>query len=108
MLASLNTTVAALCKDWSEIDPDSYAYRYPINRKGLPSTKKHQVVNLRELSSRMAAVLEDLDTVHFGLDIETDRAREINEILEQFVSSGHAHGQQLAQLQTVERQNGID
>ncbi len=84
--ASLNTTVAAICKDWSEIDPDSYAYRYPIDKKGLASTKQHQVVNLRELSTRMSSVLEDLDTVRFGLNIETDRAQEVYEILEQFVS----------------------
>lgn len=87
MLADLNVTVAALCKDWSEIDPDSYAYRYPIDKKGRASTKKHQVVNLRELSSRMATVLEELDTVHFGLNIETDSARQIYEVVERFVSS---------------------
>lgn len=39
----------------------------------------------------MASVLEDLDTVHFGLDIETDKAQELYEILEQFIPSGHAH-----------------
>ena len=91
MLGRLNTTVAAICEDWSQIDPRSDAYRYPIDTKGRPSTKKHQVVNLRALATRMAAVLEDLDTVHFGLDIETYKAQELYEILEQFVPSGHAH-----------------
>lgn len=91
MLISLNTTVAAICEDWSEIDPRSDAYRYPIDTKGQPSTKRHQVVNLRALSTRMAAVLEDLDTVNFGLDLETCKAEELYELLEQFVPSGHAH-----------------
>lgn len=91
MLARLNTTVGAISNDWSQIDPRSDAYRYPIDRKGRPSTKRHQVVNLRALANRMASVLEDLDTVHFGLDIETDKAQELYEILEQFVPSGHAH-----------------
>ena len=91
MLGRLNMNVATLCKDWSDIDPGSYAYRYPIDTKGRPSTKKHQVVNLRALSRRMADVLEDLDTVHFGLDIETYKAEELYEILEQFIPSGHAH-----------------
>ena len=91
ILGRLNTTVAAICEDWSQIDPRSDAYRYPIDTKGRPSTKKHQVVNLRALATRMAAVLEDLDTVHFGLDFETYKAKELYEILEQFVPSGHAH-----------------
>lgn len=91
MLGRLNITVDAICKDWSQIDPRSDAYRYPIDTRGRPSTKKHQVVNLRALANRMASVLEDLDTVHFGLEIETDKAQELYEILEQFVPSGHAH-----------------
>lgn len=90
MVSGLNTSVAAICKDWSQIDPRSDAYRYPIDTKGYPSTKKHQVVNLRVLSTRMAAVLEDLDTIHFGLNLETYKAQELYEILEQFVPSGHA------------------
>jgi hypothetical protein len=90
VLARLRTNVAALCKDWAEIDPRSDAYRYPIDTKGRPSTKKHQVVNLRELSNRMAEVLKYLETVHFGLHLETCKAQELNQILEDFVSSGHA------------------
>jgi hypothetical protein len=91
ILGRLNTTVAAICEDWSQIDPRSDAYRYPIDTKGRPSTKKHQIVNLRALATRMAAVLEDLDTVHFGLDDETYKTQELYEILERFVPSGHAH-----------------
>jgi hypothetical protein len=90
-LHRLNSSIAEVCKDWSQIDPRSDAYRYPIDRKGQPSTKRHQVVNLRALATRMSTVLEDLDTVHFGLNVETDEAQELYEILEQFVPSGHAH-----------------
>lgn len=91
MLGRLNATVTAICKDWAQIDPRSDAYRYPIDTKGRPSTKKHQVVNLRSLAISMAAILEDLDTVHFGLNIETYKARELYEILEQFAPSADAH-----------------
>jgi hypothetical protein len=37
-------------REFEEIDPESYSYRYPIDRKGLHSTKRHQVVNLRAAS----------------------------------------------------------
>ena len=91
MLGHLNTMVAAICKEWSQLDPRSDAYRYPIDTKGRSSTKKDQVVNLRLLATRMAAVLEKLDTVHLGLSIETDRAQELYEILEEFVTVDHGH-----------------
>ena len=91
LLGHLNTTVVAICRDWSQIDPCSYVYRYPIDKRGRHSTKKNQVVNLRALATRMAPVLEDLDTVHFGLHIESYKAQELYDLLEQFVPSGHAH-----------------
>ena len=87
MLIRLNATVTAMCEGWSKIDPRSDGYRYPIDTKGQPSTKRHQVVNLRALSTRVAAVLEGLDTVHFGLDLETSKEQELYEVLEQFVPS---------------------
>lgn len=87
----LNNSIVEVCKDWSQIDARSDAYRYPIDWKGQPSTKRHQVVNLRALATHMSTVLGDLATVHFGLNVETDEAQELYEILEQFVPSGHAH-----------------
>ncbi len=76
------TIVRETCAEFSSLDPKSDAYRYPIDSKGLPSTKRHQVVNLRALGNRMSSVLEDLDTIHFGLNIETDRAQEVYEIVQ--------------------------
>lgn len=81
-LANLKRALTGICEEWSEIDPKSDAYRYPINTKGAPSTKRNQLVNLRDLSSRMSPLLEALDAVHFGFDIETDKAREVHEIPE--------------------------
>jgi len=88
MLGQLNTTVTTLCKDWSQIDPHSEAYRYPISTNGRPSTSKHQVVNLRSLATHMAAVLEELASVHFGLGMETDKAQELYEILHEVEGVG--------------------
>jgi hypothetical protein len=79
--------VTETCREFSEIDPRSDGYRYPINREGQVSTNRHQVVNLRAFADRMSAVLEDLDTVHFGLNIETDKAQEVYEAIESLLSS---------------------
>ena len=61
----------------SELDSDSYGYRYPIDRHGKPSTKRHQSVNLESFASHMSSVLDDLDTIHFGLGGEIDIAQEV-------------------------------
>jgi hypothetical protein len=63
-------------REFEEIDPESYSYRYPIDRKGLHSTKRHQVVNLRATASHMSKLLSDLDTIRFGMEIEAGTARE--------------------------------
>lgn len=79
--------VTKTCHEFWEIDPRSDGYRYPINTEGQRSTKRHQVVNLRAFADRMSAVLEDLDTVHFGLNIETDKAQEVCEAIESLLSA---------------------
>jgi len=87
---SLRQTIAMVtktCQEFSEIDPRSDGYRYPIDSKGQRSTKRHQVVNLRAFADRMTSVLEDLDTIHFGLNIEADMAQEVYEAVESLLSS---------------------
>ena len=75
------------CDEFSEIDPRSDGYRYPIDSKGERSTKEHQMINLRAFADRMSSVLEDLDAIHFGLDIETDVAQEVYEAVESLLAS---------------------
>lgn len=70
-----------ISSEFSEIDPNSFAYRYPIDRHGNPSTRPNQVVNLKRLCCTMNKVLDDLDTLDFGLQVETNQAQEVYEIL---------------------------
>ncbi len=87
---SLHQAVAKIsetCHEFSEIDLRSDGYRYPIDRKGQHSTRKHQLVNLRTFADRMSSVLEDLAAIHFGLNIEVDTAQELYETIENFLSS---------------------
>ena len=79
--------VTETCHEFSDIDPRSDGYRYPIDSKGQHSTKRHQRVNLRAVVDRMSSVLEDLDTIHFGLNIETEVAQKVYEAVESLLSS---------------------
>ena len=81
-LRPIISSIKRTCLEFSKIDPDSYSYRYPINTKGKRSTKIHQLINLRAFAEHMASLLEDLDTIHFGLNLETDIAEEIYEAFE--------------------------
>jgi len=73
--------VLQISSEFSKIDPDSFSYRYPIDRNGNYSTKPHQVVNLEAVHHAMCELLEDLDTIDFGLNVETSQAQELYEML---------------------------
>ncbi|MEM8544117.1 MAG: hypothetical protein AAGF66_09020, partial [Cyanobacteria bacterium P01_H01_bin.119] len=72
--------VVSTAQEFSEIDPDSYSYRYSISTKGGCSTRKGQSVNLSPFSDHMETILENLGTINFGLNLETDIAQEIDEV----------------------------
>lgn len=81
-LHQLLKEVMSVAKEFAEIDIDSYGYRYPINTSGRHSTKPNQIVNLRSLATHMDNLLEQLEVIDFGLNIETDIAQEIYEAFE--------------------------
>lgn len=76
--------VLCVAKDFSEIDPDSYAYRYPIDRGGKYSTKQNQIANLRSLATHMDKLLSTLEIIDLGVNIETDLAQEVYELLDKY------------------------
>lgn len=80
-------SIIEVADEWTSIDPNSYSYRYPINTKGQPSTSDHQRANLRSISIRMSELLEELETIHFGLNIESDQAAEIYKFIENLAES---------------------
>jgi hypothetical protein len=81
LLRQTMVVVTEICREFSEIDPQSESCRYPIDRKGQRSSKKPQVVNLSAFAERMSSVLEDLDTIHFGPNVEMDVAQEVYETI---------------------------
>jgi len=74
---NLFLSLRAMSAYWGQIDPSSYSYRYPIDNKGDTSTEKHQVLSLNELSAKMTLILDQLETIHFGLNLEIDRHLEL-------------------------------
>lgn len=76
MLCALIPKCKQTCFELSEIDPDSFAFRYPMDKKGQYATKAHLTLNLSAFATHMSSLLEDLDTVRFGLGGEIDIAEE--------------------------------
>ena len=74
--------ILRVAQDFEAIDKDSYVYRYPINTSGESAVVKEQSVNLENLSERMNTILEHIDIIDFGMQIETDKAQEIYDIIE--------------------------
>jgi hypothetical protein len=86
-LCLITAEITETCREFSEIDPGSDSYRYPIGSKGRHSTKKHQMVNLGSFVARMSSILAKLDSVHFGLEAETDIAQDVYDALQHLLPS---------------------
>jgi len=76
MLATFIPRCRQTCLELSQIDPDSFSFRYPMDKKGNYATKIHLTVNLSSFALHMSSVLDDLDTVRFGLSGEIDIAED--------------------------------
>jgi len=81
LVKQINKTVLQYAKEFEQIDPNSFSYRYPINTKGEASARSPQHVNLLSLHESMQKLLDDLDTVHFDMNAEEDWRREAYHIM---------------------------
>ena len=76
-LQELLLRLTSTARDFDDIDPSSFVYRYPVNTKGGPAADDNsQTINLRLFANHMSALLEEIDTVNFGLNIMTDVSRD--------------------------------
>ena len=76
--------VLTTASEFTVIDPRSESYRYPITRGGDRSTPANQTANLQAFHSTMSHVLDGLEAVDFGLNVETDIQQELHEISQEF------------------------
>lgn len=75
-LKNIIENVRVISIEFSSLDANSYAYRYPIDREGNPSTKRNQRVNLNAIYNSLNEILEQFYIIDCGLDIENDLAEQ--------------------------------
>ena len=75
-LQELLPRMISTARDFDNIDRSSFVYRYPVNTKGEPATDKGQTINLALFADHMSTLLEEIDTVNFGLGAMTDLAQQ--------------------------------
>ncbi len=78
VLVQVQETALAL----SEIDPESFSFRYPIDKSGKYSTKKGLVLGVSAMARHMSLLLDKLETIDFGLNVELDDAQKLREVLQ--------------------------
>lgn len=86
-LSSLAIKVNQIAVEFEQIDKDSFSYRYPINTKGNASIIFRKSVNLLAVYQTMRTLLNDLEVVDFGFDVETGMAQEVFEIIQEAQSA---------------------
>jgi hypothetical protein len=77
----LNVELKDLCLKISELDKNSFSYRYPIDNIGNYSTKPNQAIDLNELSIKFNNIFGIIENLSFGIFIEIEHLRPIIEDL---------------------------
>jgi hypothetical protein len=68
--------VQRVLRDLEKIDPSSFAFRYPTNKRGQGSVPRHFAFSLRSFISVIDPLAEAFDTAVFGLSAEYGLASE--------------------------------
>lgn len=77
--------LADLVRGVDEIDPDSFAFRYPITKGQGPAIERHTVLNAVAFAEHLDPVLDLLDGAVTGLDEEFDASAEARHEIEQLI-----------------------
>jgi hypothetical protein len=80
-LEQITQKMLGIAAELTKLDPISIAYRYPTDRDGNWSTPLNQTVSLEAFHSTMSQLLDELEYIDLGMNIETDIAQEVYEIL---------------------------
>ncbi len=84
-LGNVIKNIESVANEYSKLDYNSFSYRYPIDITGNYSTKhRQQEINLTSLTNCMEDLLDSIEVLNFGLDIEMEQEVQIFEILSNF------------------------
>lgn len=64
-------------KEFSQVDPDSFAFRYPISKKGDKTLDGLRHINIRRLAEHIEKLSEDLGTIGNCIAIYLDYKRDM-------------------------------
>ncbi|MFC2130239.1 hypothetical protein ACFLSQ_02275 [Bacteroidota bacterium] len=78
----IENKLEVIVKEFTEIDPNSSSFRYPIDRNENCSTLTENNLNLESIYNNLEPVLKRLEKIEFGINIETDNEQKIYEIHE--------------------------
>lgn len=70
--------VEHVISEFSNVDPESFSFRYPTDKDGNNSTKNITHINLRHLSENIEKVSTYLDSVSFNISVYRDYENELN------------------------------
>jgi hypothetical protein len=62
-----------IIRDFNDADPQSFAFRYPVDKKGQGSLADNFSFNIRVFAERLEPILVFLSTVNTAIDCEIDR-----------------------------------
>ncbi len=78
----LDDKLTPIVKEYMDIDSGSFSFRYPTNSQGQCSTKPNICINVESMYKNLEPILEGLDAIDMGIEIETYQASEICEVLD--------------------------
>ncbi|WP_420640567.1 hypothetical protein [Candidatus Leptofilum sp.] len=81
-ISQLADKVTKFASEFSQIDKDSFGYRYPTTKSGGNATNRHQMVSLSSFHNSMEELLNELEIITFGFDVEESRLQEIYEAVQ--------------------------
>lgn len=64
-------------KEFSKIDPDSFSFRYPINKQGEKTIEGIKYINIRRLAMHVEELYKDLEGISTAISVYRDWQNEM-------------------------------